>query len=142
MKKNLTPKQESFIEHYLSGVNGVDAAIAAGYSPTSAKFQASNLLRNNEMVKTAIQSAQAEFKERRQFSIETAVVEAEELALEAKSAKQFAVAAKLLELKCKLYGLLIQKVEVKETKIDIRAILEEADKRIDYSVLDPHKISI
>ncbi len=43
--RELTEKQRLFVEHYLAGMNGTEAAIAAGYSPTSAHDMASRTLK-------------------------------------------------------------------------------------------------
>lgn len=43
--KSLTPRHARFVAEYVAnGGNGTQAAIAAGYSPTSAKFRASEML--------------------------------------------------------------------------------------------------
>ena len=40
----LTAQRQRFVEEYLVDLNGTEAAIRAGYSPRSAKAQASQLL--------------------------------------------------------------------------------------------------
>lgn len=44
MTHKLNPRHEKFIEHYLAHGIGTQAAIAAGYSPKTARVQASTLL--------------------------------------------------------------------------------------------------
>ncbi len=44
MENNLTPKQKKFVREYLKDLNASQAAIRAGYSPKTARFQASTLL--------------------------------------------------------------------------------------------------
>ena len=59
----LTPKQQRFVEEYLIDLNGTQAAIRAGYSPKTAKEQASeNLAKPN--IQEAIQGAQSARSER------------------------------------------------------------------------------
>ncbi len=59
----LTPKQQRFIEEYLVDLNATQAAIRAGYSPSTAKEQGcQNLSKLN--VKNAIDQALAEMSRR------------------------------------------------------------------------------
>ena len=44
--KNLTPKQERFVQEYLIDLNATQAAVRAGYSQKTANEQGSRLLRN------------------------------------------------------------------------------------------------
>ena len=46
MKKNLNTRQNSFVKHIASGKNATQAAILSGYSKKSARFTASKLLTN------------------------------------------------------------------------------------------------
>lgn len=50
MKKKLTTKQTLFANHYVLGKSGKDAAILAGYSEKSARFTASHLLTNDNIL--------------------------------------------------------------------------------------------
>ena len=50
----LTTPQRKFVKHVAAGMNGKDAAIAAGYSPKSAKSTASELLHQNLNVQAAL----------------------------------------------------------------------------------------
>ena len=59
----LTPKQERFVDEYLVDLNGKQAAIRAGYSPTCAEVTASRLLRNAK-VAAAVAEARQERAER------------------------------------------------------------------------------
>ena len=50
-KPNITTKQQNFIDNLLAGVgNQTECAIHAGYSPKSAKVEASRLLKNNKVL--------------------------------------------------------------------------------------------
>ena len=55
-KKELTPKQQRFVEEYLIDLNATHAAIRAGYSEKTAQEQSSRLL-SKVMVAEAIQQA-------------------------------------------------------------------------------------
>ena len=59
----LTPKQGRFIQEYTVDLNGIQAAIRAGYSPRTARSNASESLQRLA-VKTAIQEALLAGKER------------------------------------------------------------------------------
>jgi phage terminase small subunit len=54
--KNLTPKERAFVHAYTTDAagNGTQAAIAAGYAPSNARFQSSRLL-TKANVKAAIE---------------------------------------------------------------------------------------
>lgn len=60
---NWTPKRAQFVEEYLVDLNGTEAAIRAGFTPGSARFQASRLLARDE-VRAAVDAARAERAER------------------------------------------------------------------------------
>ena len=45
-KRDLTPKQQRFVEEYLIDLNGTQAAIRAGYAVSGAAVEASRLLTN------------------------------------------------------------------------------------------------
>lgn len=54
----MTEKHKRFVAEYLKDLNGKQAAIRAGYSPRSAEFQASKLLRDSK-VSQAVKEGQA-----------------------------------------------------------------------------------
>ena len=59
----LTAQRQRFVEEYLVDLNGTEAAIRAGYSPRSAKAQASQLLALPE-VQVAVSAAKASRSDR------------------------------------------------------------------------------
>lgn len=61
-----TSKQERFCDEYLVDLNGQQAAIRSGYSPVSAKVQASRLL-TNDNVRQLIQCKLKETEQRLQL---------------------------------------------------------------------------
>lgn len=110
-KKKLTPKQDKFIKEYLvNGYNATQAAIKAGYSKHAARAIATKLLTN-----TYIKAALAEHSKQEQakfnYTKEEHFKELEELKQAAKRTGALAAAVKAAELKGKLCGLYIEKVE-------------------------------
>lgn len=63
----LTPKQQRFVNEYLVDLNATQAAIRAGYSPRTARNQASDLLAKPD-IQDAIRSARAEQQARTQIT--------------------------------------------------------------------------
>jgi phage terminase small subunit len=62
-EKQLTPKQQRFVEEYLIDLNATQAATRAGYSAKTANEQGARLLANVS-VRSAIEQAKAERSER------------------------------------------------------------------------------
>ncbi len=76
MTKQMGPKIDRFVDEYLRGLNGTQAAIRAGYSSKTAAQQASGLLRNVK-VRQAIAVRQKQVADKRAWDIERLVDEAE-----------------------------------------------------------------
>ena len=72
--RELTPKQQRFIDEYLVDLNATRAAIEAGYSKRTAFVQGSRLLRNVE-VTALIEQTQRALAERSEISQEMVVQE-------------------------------------------------------------------
>jgi phage terminase small subunit len=70
----LNPKQKRFVEEYLIDLNGRQAAIRAGYSPTTAEVQASRLL-SNAKVRGALESAMRARSKRTEITADRVVTE-------------------------------------------------------------------
>lgn len=84
----LTPRQTQFVREYLVDLNATQAAIRAGYSPRTARRQASDLLAKPDIA-AAVQAGQAARAERVQFSADEVL---RELAILLRSdVRQFAV---------------------------------------------------
>lgn len=77
MDRDLTPKQQRFVEEYLIDLNGKQAAIRAGYSEKTAKEQAARLL-TNANVQKAFQAERCSQAKRTQVTADRVI---EELAL-------------------------------------------------------------
>ena len=67
--QKLTPKQEAFVREYLVDLNATRAAIRAGYSPKTAREQASRLL-SNVNVMDAISAGKAARAEKLEVTAE------------------------------------------------------------------------
>jgi phage terminase small subunit len=78
-KKGLDPKQQRFAEEYLLDLNATQAAIRAGYSPLTAKEQASRLLTNVNL-QAEIDRLMAERSERTQVTSDQIVRELSRIA--------------------------------------------------------------
>jgi phage terminase small subunit len=76
MTENLTPRVARFVDEYLADPNGTQAAIRAGYSRKTAAQQASRLLRNVK-IQQAIATSQKELAERRLWTPDRLIDEAE-----------------------------------------------------------------
>lgn len=125
--KPLTSRQASFVNHYLSGQSAAEAARKAGYRVAYADKAAKSILKHPS-VAAAIHEAQQQLRGKTMFDVEQAVVECDTMIAFAQSKNNAMAAAKLLELKCKLHGLLVEKLEVVPL-IDLTAILTEARAR-------------
>ena len=67
VSRGLNEKQALFVREYLVDLNGTQAAIRAGYSPRTAKQQATRLL-TNAYVASALTAAQGERADRTQIT--------------------------------------------------------------------------
>jgi phage terminase small subunit len=65
--KQLTPKQQRFVDEYLVDLNATQAAIRAGYSEKTARTQAAHLLAKDNIA-AVIQKRQAERAERTELT--------------------------------------------------------------------------
>lgn len=73
-RRKLTPKQQRFVEEYLTDLNGTQAAIRAGYSENGANVRGFNLLTNVNIAK-AIAEAKQELSERTGITQERILME-------------------------------------------------------------------
>ena len=70
----LSARQRRFVEEYVASANGTQAAIKAGYSPSTASVQASRLLAKDK-IRAAIQVEAAPLREKLQITQERVVEE-------------------------------------------------------------------
>lgn len=109
--QKLTPKQIKFCKAFLAnGNNAAQAAITAGYSKKTAYVTACENLRKPNIASYIRQHAEQE-QAKFEYTKEKHFKELTELGEQARKCGQLAVAAKTTELKGKLCGLYIEKVE-------------------------------
>ncbi len=125
--REINPKQQMFVRHFVAGGNSAaEAARLAGYSPQYAK-RAAQYLNKNAKLKAAIAAAQADIRSETGLTAAKFMRKLEDALNRAYSVNQMTAAASLLQLQGKVAGLLVDRVQV-ET-IDISGALIEARRR-------------
>jgi len=121
-------QQKKFVQYYTTGMSAQQAAQKAGYSRSYCR-KASKLLKHPGII-AAIEESQASLRDSQNYGPAQAVAEIDRQIRGALSAKSpnFMAAAKLLELKCKLYGLIKEKIEI--ATVDLKNALEFARSRV------------
>lgn len=117
--KSLTLKQALFVKEYVKHGNGKRAAIDAGYTATNAIQTASELLRNNPVIKQAIEEAKNSLREGAKYNYEKAMAEADACIEFARQTENANAMVKAMELKAKLTGLLVEKLDVRQVGFQI-----------------------
>ncbi|MCW5799214.1 MAG: hypothetical protein LZF60_250004 [Nitrospira sp.] len=123
----LTPKQAKFVEIYLTGAPASVAAKQAGYGPKQSA-RGSELLKI-PAVAAIVQGVQAEVREKAVYNLSTAMQETTDAIAFAKLHKNSMAYAKLIELRAKLAGLLVERVAV-EVQANVKVALDEARARV------------
>src|ERR1043165_1177456 len=126
MEDALTDKQRRYVENIAKGMPSREAALAAGYSPSFARVAAHRLGKKSE-VSRAIESIQAEGRKVAVYDLATAMKEAEDVCAFAKLHKNAMAYCKATELRAKLSGLLIDRIE--GIPVDLVGALERAERR-------------
>jgi phage terminase small subunit len=124
----LNDQQASFVRFYCTGLSAQEAAQKAGYSWSYCR-KASKLLKHPGII-AAIEESQASLRDSQNYGPAQAVAEIDrqiKMALTARS-PNFMAAAKNLDLKCRIFGLVKEKVEV--AVVDLRGSLEQAKARV------------
>src|ERR1041384_2721084 len=127
MADALTTKQRQYAEHISRGMLSREAALAAGYSPSFSRVAAHRLGKKSEVSK-AIESIQAEGRKVAVYDLATAMKEAEDVCAFAKLQKNAMAYCKGTELRAKLSGLLIDRVEI--ATVDLTSALAKAEARV------------
>ena len=115
--KKLTPKQETFAQHFVELGNAA-AAYRKAYSvspttkPTSIWVNASKLLASTK-VALRVKELQAEHAKRHEVTVDSLTNELDEVLALAKENKQASAAVQAIMSKAKLHGLIVDKAEVK-----------------------------
>lgn len=107
---HLTPRQQAFVEQFLKSGDGKAAAIAVGYKISDAASNASRILRLPK-VKKMLDQARAKSIAHASYNLETAHAEMSRLLEISVNLRQMTAASRFAELKAKLHGLLVEKVD-------------------------------
>lgn len=129
--RELTPRQAQFVSAYIAnGGNGVRAAIEAGYAEKSAAGRAHTLLTTTPAVMDAVAKVRTEITERGIYNVERAMADLDEAADFCRQHKQGTALVRAQELKMKLSGLLVERLDMRVQPPDISEALIEARKRV------------
>jgi phage terminase small subunit len=129
MAKRLSPMQQRFIAELQRGLPGTEAAIAAGYSPKTAKHAAYDLQHRNALVMAELRKVRAHLSALTEYNGERAADDCDkgmQFALRTDNANAF---MKAVELKARLNGLLRDKLDVTVERLDINDALAAARAR-------------
>lgn len=124
----LSPRQTAFIKEYLICGSGAEAARRAGYAE-STSLRAGEKLLKRPQIKAAIDAHRAEMQAKTGYSLEAAVTEINGDIAGAIAKGQYNAVSSLRKLKLQLYGLLIERAEMRVETVDITAALAEAQRR-------------
>jgi len=125
----LTPLQQAFVQAYAVGdKSATQAAIAAGYSPRTARVQVYDLLRNPG-VKAELDQIRERITQKTVYDAAAAFNEAGEALEIARKSKNSHAFTKAVELRAKLHGLLTDKLLVETVSVDLTAALRDAKAR-------------
>jgi len=128
----LTPLQQAFVQAYAVGdKNATQAAIAAGYSPRTARVQVYDLLRNPG-VKAELDRIRERITKKTVYDATAAFNEAGEALEIARKSNNSHAFTKAVELRAKLHGLLTDKLLVETVSVDLTAALRDAKARASH----------
>lgn len=122
----LNERQRKLVQFVASGMNTQQAAKAAVFSPSYAR-KSSRLLRHPAIAQ-AIAAIRSEARTVAMYGVVEAMREASDAAAFAKASKQSMALVRAVELRAKLSGLLVDRVEV--VNVDLRGALERAQVRV------------
>jgi phage terminase small subunit len=138
MTNKLTPKQQKFIAAWQTGIDGTHAAIGAGYSRKSARYTAYHLLNENAAVMAEVAKVREQLAEDAKYNGEKCMAECDAGITFAKATNNANALARLIELKAKLTGLLVQKIDLNiENRANVAEALAEARARVQRPRCDP-----
>ena len=121
----LTPKQQRFVEEYGVDFNATQAAIRAGYSPSTAYSIGSENLRKPE-IKAALQAAQAAAITDIRITKDYLIGQANDIMLKAKANGAWSAAKGANELLAKLTGHIIERRDMRV----IRSVQDLTDEEL------------
>jgi hypothetical protein len=123
----LSPKQARFVKEYVIVGTGAEAARRAGYKTSDASNRAYKLSKVPRIA-AAIEAGRRDIARNARYDANAAMAELNGAIDYAKSQKNAMAVTKTIELKMKLSGLLIDRLEVREAP-DISGALIEAGRR-------------
>lgn len=122
MAKELTPKQQRFVEEYLIDLNATQAAIRAGYSEKTARsVGAENLTKPD--INVAIRAVQTKRAAKTERTAEDVLRDIQEVTKDARTAGDLRSAFKGLELEGKHLGVFTDKVSL-SAKVETGGVVE------------------
>lgn len=130
----LTQKQQAFVTLYGSGrfATVTDAAIAAGYSPASARAQSYDLL-HHPQIRAELDKIAATVRDKTAYDAVEAFRETVRLRDAAERDEQFSAAAKFNEQCLKLSGLLVDRQHIEVEAPSVANALAEARARVNWT---------
>ena len=106
----LNARHQRFVQEFIQDGNAAAAALRAGYSPRSARNAGHRLLRNPD-VQEAVAQAQATVSQRAGDSAERVVRDLLRYCDGAAEDRDWRALGKLAELRCKVQGMLTERIE-------------------------------
>lgn len=125
--KPLSPRHARFVEGCLAGLAATEAARRAGYGPAYAD-KGARLLKHPGIA-AALKEAQTALREKAMYTAHDAVNECDAIIKFGREKGNPMSMTKALELKTKLLGLLVERIQVSDY-IDIGSALAEAKARV------------
>jgi len=125
-ESELNPRLQQLVALVATGLPVQQAARQAGFSPSYSR-KASRLLKH-PAVAQALARIQAEARTVVVYGLVEAMKEADDAAAFARKNKNSMALVKACELRAKLSGLLIDRIEV--VPVDLRGVLEKAERRV------------
>jgi hypothetical protein len=123
---DLTERQRRYVENIARGLDSRAAARLAGFSESFSRVAAYRVGKKHEVAQ-AIESIRAEGRTMAVYDLATAMQEAEAVCAFAKKHRNAMAYCKGTELRAKLSGLLIDRVEI--ATVDLTGALERAEAR-------------
>lgn len=138
----LTEREQLFIDAYLKGSTYADAARAAGVGDETARSKG-YMMAKKPAVAAAIKAAQNTVAEKRAYDLEAAIKEIDQRITTASTAKQHSAVAKMMELKMKAHGLLVEKFDVRQSgfQVNIMGIPNSTEERPLIDVTIPGQVA-
>lgn len=126
-QSGISEKEQAFIKAYLKCGTYTGAALAAGFTPNEARKRG-HLMAKRKPVAEAIAAAQSQVVKENAFDLKAAITELDQRIATASTAKQHSAVAKMLELKMKAHGLLVEKFDVRQSGFSVEIIGVGQDK--------------